>query len=91
MSSTTATWKIMLSESHTDNFILRRFKISPYSTEWIEACYKCVCGNILMVWSCLFMIRTHHKVTETANPQWQTIKPAYFIIWLSIEYKGIYL
>ena len=31
------------------------------------------------------MISTHHKVTETANSQNQTIKPAYFIIWLQVE------
>ena len=37
------------------------------------------------------MISTRHKVTETANSQRLTLKPTYFIIWLSIEYKGIYL
>ena len=44
-----------------------------------------------MVWSRLFIISTHHKVTEKANSQRQLIKPVYFIKWLSIEYKGIYL
>ena len=34
------------------------------------------------------MISTHHKVTETANSHTQTIKPAYFIIWLCIEYNA---
>ena len=35
------------------------------------------------------MISKRHKVTETAKSQRQTVKPAYFIIWLSIDYKGI--
>ena len=60
------------------------------STEWIKIFYKGICGNILMVWSRSFMISMHHKVTETANSQRQTIKPTYFIIRLSIEYTGIY-
>ena len=38
-----------------------------------------------MVWSRHFIISMRHKVTETANSQNQTIKPAYFIIWLQVR------
>ena len=66
-------------------------KYSPCSTEWIEVYYKRTCENILVIWSHLFMISTCHKVMEPTNYQKQTIKPTYFIVWLSIEYKSIYL
>ena len=35
-----------------------------------------------------YIISNWHKVMETANSQRQAIKPAYFIIWLSIEDNG---
>ena len=59
MSTTTVTWKIVCHWLLPPLKPLQcGLKYSPCSTKWIDVYYKHICGNISILWNCLFMIST---------------------------------
>ena len=78
MSTTTVTWKIVCHWLLAPPLPLQcGLKYLPCSTEWIDAYYNHICGNISVLWNRLFMISMRDKnpcQLETANSLKQAMK-----------------
>ena len=71
MSTTTMTWKFICLWRFTPSMpFWYGLRYSPCSTEWIDAYYKLICGNILILWNCSFMTSMHNtKSMPNGNSQ----------------------